>query len=120
VGLVLREDSRAHSRKRQGQKGAGAARPCNPAVALDTPEAHALGSFGRKTIPDTHRGLFGLRLVSLALAAVAAAAFVLGIAVRLSGGHLILNLAPLTLWRFSIACLGFAIYLHLYAREGRR
>jgi hypothetical protein len=61
-----------------------------------------------------------LRLVSLALAAVAAAALVLGIAVRLSGGHLILNLAPLTLWRFSVACLGFAIYFRLYARGGRR
>jgi hypothetical protein len=61
-----------------------------------------------------------MRLASLALAAAAAVAFVLGIAVRLSGGHLILNLAPVTLWRFSVACLGFAIYLHLYVRDGRR
>ena len=61
-----------------------------------------------------------MRLASFVLAAAAAVAFVLGIIVNLSGGHLIMNVAPVTLWRFSIACLGFAIYLHLYARDGRR
>jgi hypothetical protein len=61
-----------------------------------------------------------VRLASFVLAVTAAAVFVLGIIVRLSGGRLIMDLAPVTLWRFSIACLGFAIYLHLYARDGRR
>lgn len=58
--------------------------------------------------------------MSLVLAAAAAVAFVLGTIVRLSGGHLIMDIAPVTLWRFSIASLGFAIYLNLYARERRR
>ncbi len=61
-----------------------------------------------------------MRLASFALAVVAAAVFALGIIVNLSGGRFIMNLAPVTLWRFSITCLGFAIYLHLYARDGRR
>ena len=61
-----------------------------------------------------------MRLASFVLAVIAAAVFVLGIIVNLSGGRFIMNLAPITLWRFSIACLGFAIYLHLYARAERR
>lgn len=61
-----------------------------------------------------------MRLASFVLAVTAAAVFVLGIIVRLSGGRFVMDLGPVTLWRFSIACLGFAIYLHLYARDGRR
>jgi hypothetical protein len=61
-----------------------------------------------------------VRLASFALAAAAVAAFVLGIIVKLSGGRLIMDVAPVTLWRFSIACLGFAIYLSLCVRDGRR
>jgi hypothetical protein len=58
-----------------------------------------------------------MRVLSFALAAVAAAVFVLGIAVHLLGGRFLGGFAPITLWRFSIACLGFAIYLHLFARD---
>jgi len=58
-----------------------------------------------------------MRVLSFVLAAVAAAAFVLGIAVNLLGGRYVAGLAPVTLWRFSVACLGFAIYLHLFARD---
>lgn len=61
-----------------------------------------------------------MRLLSFALAVIAAAVFVLGIIVNLSGGRFIMDLAPITLWRFAIACLGFAIYLHLYTRDVRR
>jgi hypothetical protein len=61
-----------------------------------------------------------MRLASFVLAAAAAVAFVLGIVVNLSGGRLIMNVAPVTLWRFAIACLGFAIYLNLYGRDARR
>jgi hypothetical protein len=28
-----------------------------------------------------------------------------------------MGMAPVTLWRFSVACIGFAIYLHLYAKD---
>jgi hypothetical protein len=58
-----------------------------------------------------------MRLASFVLAVAAATVFILGIAVSLSGGRFIMNIAPVTLWRFSIACLGFAIYLQLHARE---
>jgi hypothetical protein len=61
-----------------------------------------------------------MRLASFVLAAAAAAAFVLGIVTSLSGGRLVMDLAPVTLWRFSVACIGFAIYLQLYARGARR
>jgi hypothetical protein len=30
-----------------------------------------------------------------------------------------MGMAPVTLWRFSVACIGFAIYLHLFARDER-
>lgn len=60
-----------------------------------------------------------MRLLSFILAALAAAVFVLGIAVNFLGGRFVGGLAPITLWRFSIACLGFAIYLHLFARDKR-
>jgi hypothetical protein len=42
-----------------------------------------------------------LRLLSFALAVV----------------EFLMNMAPVTLWRFSVACIGFAIYLHLYAKD---
>jgi hypothetical protein len=61
-----------------------------------------------------------MRVLSFALAAVAAAVFVLGIAVHFLGGRFIAGVAPITLWRFSIACLGFAIYLHLFVRDKDR
>jgi hypothetical protein len=60
-----------------------------------------------------------LRLISFALAVVAAVVLILGIAVRLTGKEFVLGMAPVTLWRFSVACIGFAIYLHLYARDER-
>ena len=58
-----------------------------------------------------------LRLVSFVLAVLAAVAFILGIAVRIIGGEFLFGMAPVTLWRFSVGCIGFAIYLHLYARD---
>jgi hypothetical protein len=58
-----------------------------------------------------------VRVVSFILAALAAAVFVLGIVVNLVGGRFVAGLAPITLWRFSVACIGFAIYLHLFARD---
>ena len=60
-----------------------------------------------------------LRLVSFALAALAGVALLLGIAVRLANRDFVLGMAPVTLWRFSVACIGFAIYIHLYARDSR-
>lgn len=60
-----------------------------------------------------------MRFASFVLAAIAAIGFILGIAVNFAGGRFAYDLAPVTLWRFSMACLGFAIYLSLYAR-GRR
>ena len=54
---------------------------------------------------------------SLLLAAVAAAAFALGIILNLAGGRFVMGIAAITLWRFSIGCIGFAIYLELYARD---
>jgi len=58
-----------------------------------------------------------LRMLSFILAVVAAVVFLLGIAVRISGGDFVMGMAPVTLWRFSVACIGFAIYMHLYARD---
>lgn len=67
--------------------------------------------------PPAGKDAGNMRLLSFVLAAVAAAVFVLGIAVNFLGGRFVAGLAPITLWRFSIACLGFAIYLHLFARD---
>ena len=61
-----------------------------------------------------------LRLLSFALAALAAVVLLLGIALRVSGRDLVMGMAPVTLWRFSVACIGFAIYMHLYARDDRQ
>lgn len=58
-----------------------------------------------------------MKLLSFLLAAVAAAVFVLGIIVNFAGGSFVSGIAPITLWRFSIACLGFAIYLHIFAHD---
>ena len=58
-----------------------------------------------------------LRLLSFVLAVVAAVVLLLGIAVRISSREFIMDMAPVTLWRFSVACIGFAIYLHLYAKD---
>lgn len=58
-----------------------------------------------------------LRLFSFALAALAAVVLLLGIAARVSSREFIMGMAPVTLWRFSVACIGFAIYLHLYSRD---
>lgn len=58
-----------------------------------------------------------MRLLSFVLAVVAAAVFLLGIAVNFVGGRFVAGLAPITLWRFSVACIGFAIYLHLFAKD---
>ncbi len=60
-----------------------------------------------------------LRLMSFALAVVAAVVLLLGIAVRISSRDFVMGMAPVTLWRFSVACIGFAIYLHLYAKDER-
>ncbi len=60
-----------------------------------------------------------MRLLSFVLAALAAAVFILGIVVNFVGGRFVAGLAPITLWRFSVACIGFAIYLHLFARDRR-
>jgi hypothetical protein len=60
-----------------------------------------------------------LRLLSFALAALSAVVLLLGVAVRISSREFIMGMAPVTLWRFSVACIGFAIYLHLYARDDR-
>jgi hypothetical protein len=61
-----------------------------------------------------------VRVVSFALAAASGVVLVLGIAVRLSAKDTLLGMAPVTLWRFSVACIGFAIYLHLLSRDERR
>ena len=61
-----------------------------------------------------------LRLLSFALAAIAAVVLLLGIALRISNRELVMGMAPVTLWRFSVACIGFAIYMHLYARDDRQ
>lgn len=61
-----------------------------------------------------------LRLMSFVLAVVAAVALLLGIAVRVSSREFVMGMAPVTLWRFSVACIGFAIYLHLYAKDERK
>jgi len=58
-----------------------------------------------------------LKLMSFALAVVAAVVLLLGIAVRISSREFVMGMAPVTLWRFSVACIGFAIYLHLYAKD---
>ena len=58
-----------------------------------------------------------LRLLSFALAALAAVVLLLGIAARVLGRELLMGMAPVTLWRFSVACIGFAIYLHLYSKD---
>lgn len=58
-----------------------------------------------------------MKLVSFILAAVAVVVFIIGIIVRLAGGHFLMNTAPVTLWRFAVACIGFAIYLRLYATD---
>ena len=60
-----------------------------------------------------------LRLLSFVLAVVAAVVLLLGIAVRVSSRGVIMGMAPVTLWRFSVACIGFAIYLHVYAKDER-
>lgn len=60
-----------------------------------------------------------MRLVSFALAVVAAVVLLIGIAVRVSTREYVMGMAPVTLWRFSVACIGFAIYLHLYTRDER-
>ncbi len=61
-----------------------------------------------------------LRLMSFVLAVVAAVVLLLGIAVRVSSREFVMGMAPVTLWRFSVACIGFAIYLHLYAKDERK
>jgi hypothetical protein len=58
-----------------------------------------------------------MRFASLVLAAFAAIVFALGVIVNFVGGRFAHGLAPVTLWRFSMACLGFAIYLSLYGRS---
>jgi len=58
-----------------------------------------------------------VKLLSFIMAVVAAIVFIVGIIVRLSGGHLLMNTAPVTLWRFAVACIGFAIYVRLYATD---
>ena len=58
-----------------------------------------------------------MKLLSFVMAVIAAVVFTVGIIVRLSGGHIIMNTAPVTLWRFAVACIGFAIYLRLYATD---
>jgi hypothetical protein len=60
-----------------------------------------------------------VRIISFALAAAAAVVLLLGIAVRISARDALFGMAPVTLWRFSVACIGFAIYLHLFARDER-
>jgi hypothetical protein len=74
--------------------------------------------------PDTDRcqealEVSMLRLMSFALAVIAAVVLLLGIAVRISSREFVMGMAPVTLWRFSVACIGFAIYLHLYAKDER-
>jgi hypothetical protein len=60
-----------------------------------------------------------LRVMSFALAALSGVVLLLGMAVRLSAKDTLFGMAPVTLWRFSVACIGFAIYLHLFARDER-
>ena len=58
-----------------------------------------------------------MKLLSFVLAAIAAAVFVLGVIVNFAGGRFVAGILPVTLWRFSIACLGFAIYLHIFSHD---
>ena len=58
-----------------------------------------------------------MRLLSFILAVTAAVVFAIGIIFRLAGGRFLMDFAPVTLWRFAVACIGFAIYLRLYARD---
>lgn len=52
-------------------------------------------------------------LVTL-LVVVAAAAFVVGIVIKLAGMHVLFgNVQPVAIWRFTIGCLSFAIALTL-------
>ena len=60
-----------------------------------------------------------IRLLSFILAVAAAVVLLVGIAVRMSTREYLWGMAPVTLWRFSVACIGFAIYLHLYAKDER-
>jgi hypothetical protein len=60
-----------------------------------------------------------VRFISVVLAALAAIVFLLGVIVNFAGGRFAHGLAPITLWRFAMACLGFAIYFTLYARSRR-
>ena len=88
-------------------------------MRLDTRNVRSLRLLSQSaTKPDALEGPM-LRLVSFALAALAAVTLLLGIATRISSREFIMGMAPVTLWRFSVACIGFAIYLHLYARDDR-
>ena len=58
-----------------------------------------------------------MKFLSFVLAVLAAVVFLIGGALKLTTNGLLWSIAPVTFWRFSIACLGFAIYLHLYARD---
>jgi hypothetical protein len=60
-----------------------------------------------------------VRVLSFTLAVISGAVLLLGMAVRLSARDTLFGMAPVTLWRFSVACIGFAIYLHLFARDER-
>ncbi|MBN2566356.1 MAG: hypothetical protein JXB46_11670 [Candidatus Eisenbacteria bacterium] len=60
-----------------------------------------------------------VRNISFALAVTAAVVLAIGIAVKLSMRGTLFGMAPVTLWRFSVACIGFAIYMHLLARDDR-
>ncbi|MEW6456597.1 MAG: hypothetical protein AB1410_07805 [Acidobacteriota bacterium] len=54
-----------------------------------------------------------MKLVSIILLVAAALAFILGIVMRFAGIETFLGQPPLTIWRFVIACIGFAIALIL-------
>ncbi len=58
-----------------------------------------------------------MKFLAFVLAVLAAVVFLIGTAARLTGGRFLWDTAPVTLWRFSIACLAFAIYLHLFAKD---
>ncbi len=58
-----------------------------------------------------------MKFLSFVLAVLAAVVFLLGAIVNFTGGRFLMNLPPVTLWRFSVACVGFAIYLHLFAKD---
>lgn len=58
-----------------------------------------------------------MRFLSFVLAAAAAVALALAVVVKLAGGRFVLGIAPMTLWRASIALLLFALYTLLYARS---